>query len=133
VPYVGTYADVGARPLFAWHGERGAARAAFDALPLVTNGCEALIVEVGHKGDQRYEFSDLLVANLARHKVDARYHHVVVEDISVSDALLSAISDHSADLMAIGAFDAGWRFLFGHGSGTPQILAHMTAPVLFSH
>ena len=35
VPYVGTYADVGARPLFAWHGERGAARAAFDALPLL--------------------------------------------------------------------------------------------------
>ena len=133
VPYVGTYADVGARPLFAWHSERGAARAAFDALPLLVGGCKAVIVEVGHKGGQRYEFSDLLVANLARHKVDARYQHVVVEDISVSDALLSAISDHSADLMAIGAFDAGWRFLFGHGSGTPQILAHMTAPVLFSH
>jgi nucleotide-binding universal stress UspA family protein len=133
VPYVGTYADVGARPLFAWHGERGAARAAFDALPLVKSGCEALIVEVGHKGDHRYEFADLLVANLARHKVNARYQHVIVEDISVSDVLLSAISDHSADLMAIGAFDAGWRFLFGHGSGTPQILAHMTAPVLFSH
>jgi nucleotide-binding universal stress UspA family protein len=133
VPYVGTYADVGARPLFAWHSARGAARAAFDALPLLTSGCDALIVEVGHKGDQRYEFSDLLVASLARHKVNARYQHVVVDDISVSDALLSAISDHSADLMAIGAFDAGWRFLFGLGSGTPQILAHMTAPVLFSH
>jgi nucleotide-binding universal stress UspA family protein len=133
VPYVGTYADVGARPLFAWHSARGAARAAFDALPLLTSGCDAFIVEVGHKGDQRYEFSDLLVANLARHKVNARYQHVVVDDISVSDALLSAISDHSADLMAIGAFDAGWRFLFGLGSGTPQILAHMTAPVLFSH
>ncbi len=133
VPYVGTYADVGARPLFAWHGERGAARAAFDALPLLTSGCQALIVEVGHKGDHRYEFSDLLVTNLARHKVNARYQHAVVDDISVSDALLSAISDHSADLMVIGAFDAGWRFFFGHGSGTPQILAHLTAPVLFSH
>jgi nucleotide-binding universal stress UspA family protein len=133
VPYVGTYTDVGAHPLFAWHSERGAARAAFDALPLLTGGCKALIVEVGHKGDHRYEFSDLLVAKLASHKVDARYQHAVVDDISVSDALLSAISDHSADLMAIGAFDAGWRFLFGHGSGTPQILAHMTAPVLFSH
>ena len=117
VPYVGTYADVGATPLLAWHGERGAARAAFDALPLLTNGCQALIVEVGHKGDQRYEFSDLLVANLARHKVNARYQHAVVDDISVSDALLSAISDHSADLMAIGAFDAGWRFLFGQAPG----------------
>jgi len=133
VPYVGTFADVGDRPVFAWHCERGAARAAFDALPLIKRGCEALVVEVGHKGDRPYEFSDLLVANLARHNVTARYHHVVVEDISVSDTLLSALSDHSADLMAIGAFDAGWRFLFGHGSGTPQILAHMTAPVLFSH
>src|SRR5271169_3794092 len=133
VPYVGTYTDVGARPLFAWHSERGAARAAFDALPLIKSGCQALIAEVGHQGDRRYEFADLLVANLARHNVKARYQHVVVDDISVSDALLSAISDHSADLMAIGAFDAGWRFLFGHGSGTPQILAHMTAPVLFSH
>jgi len=133
VPYVGTYADVGARPLFAWHCERGAARSAFDAMPLLKSGCEALIVEVGHKGDRPYEFSDLLVANLARHKVNARYQHIVVEDLSVSDALLSALSDHSADLLVIGAFDAGWRFLFGHGSGTPHILAHMTAPVLFSH
>src|SRR5271154_1028779 len=83
VPYVGTYADVGARPLFAWHSERGAARAAFDALPLITSGCEALIIEVGHKGDPRYEFSDLLLANLARHKVNGRYQHVVVDDISV--------------------------------------------------
>jgi hypothetical protein len=26
VPYAGTFADVGARPLFAWHGERVARR-----------------------------------------------------------------------------------------------------------
>jgi len=133
VPYVGTYPDIGARPLIAWHSSRGAARATFDALPLFTDGCDALVVEVGRKGDERYEFADLLVANLARHKVNAHYQHAVVEEITVADTLLSAISDHSADLMAIGAFDSGDHAWFGHGASTRAIRAHMTAPVLFSH
>jgi nucleotide-binding universal stress UspA family protein len=133
VPYVGTYDDVGRRPLFAWHNARGAARAVSDALPLLTGGCDALVIEVVGKSYPRYEFSDLLIANLAEHKVKARYEHSVVDEISVTDALLSAISDHSADLMAIGAFDSGVHALFGHGAGTRAVLAHMTAPVLFSH
>ncbi len=107
VPYVGTYPDVGHRPLFAWHSSRGAARALFDALPLLTTGCDALVMEVGGKSYPRYDFADLLIANLAHHKVKARYEHSVVDEISVADALLSAISDHSADLMAIGAFELG--------------------------
>jgi nucleotide-binding universal stress UspA family protein len=133
VPYVGTYPDIGARPLIAWHSSRGAARATFDVLPLLAGGCEALIVEVGRKGDERYEFADLLVANLTRHNVSARYQQAIVEEITVADTLLSAISDHSADLLAIGAFDSGDHAWFGHGAGTRAILAHMTAPVLFSH
>jgi hypothetical protein len=32
----------------------------------------------------------------------------------------------------IGAFDSGDHAWFGHGAGTRPILAHMTAPVLFS-
>ena len=133
VPYVGTYADIGSRPLFAWHSSRGAARAASDALPLLQSGCEALILEVGRKNQPRDEFSDLLIANLGQHQVKARYQHSIVDEISVTDTILSAMSDHSADLLAIGAFDSSARLLFGHGSGTPDILTHMTAPVLFSH
>lgn len=133
VPYVGTYRDIGARPLFAWHSSRGAARAVNDALPLVSNPCEALIVEVGRKNEARDEFSELLVQNLAHHQVPARYQHFVVDEISVADTLLSAISDHAADLLVIGAFDSAPRSLFGRSSSTPNILAHMTAPVLFSH
>ena len=133
VPYVGTYADVGSRPLFAWHSSRGAARAVSDALPLLKSGCDALVVEVAHKGDERDEFSDLLIANLAAHKVTAHYQHFVVDEINVMDTLLSAVSDHAADLLAIGAFNSGVHALFGHGVGTRHILAHMTTPVLFSH
>ncbi len=133
VPYVGTYADVGTRPLFAWRSSRGAARAVSDALPLIPKGSDALVVEVARKSDQRDEFADRLVANLANHGVNARYQHFVVDEVAVMDTLLSAVSDHAADLLAIGAFDQGTQALFGHGAGTRYILAHMTAPVLFSH
>jgi nucleotide-binding universal stress UspA family protein len=133
VPYVGTYPDIGARPLFAWRSSRGAARAVFDAIPLLKSDCEALIVEVARKSDQRDEFADLLVAGLAAHGVGARYQHFVVDEVAVMDTLLSAVSDHAADLLVIGAFDSGASALFGHGAGTRHILAHMTAPVLFSH
>ncbi|MBV9286669.1 MAG: universal stress protein, partial [Hyphomicrobiales bacterium] len=133
VPYVGSYPDVGRRPLFAWHSSRGAARAVSDAMPLLAENCDALVVEVGRKSEQRDEFAELLVTNLATHKVGARYQHFVVDEINVMDTLLSAVSDHAADLLAIGAFDSGVQSLFGHGVGTRHILNHMTTPVLFSH
>ena len=133
VPYVGTYPDIGSRPLFAWRASKGSARAISDAMPLLKNGGEGLIVEVARRGEERDEFADLLVANLAAHKVATRYQHFVVDEISVMDTLLSAVSDHAADLLTIGAFDSGANILFGHGAGTRHILAHMTAPVLFSH
>jgi nucleotide-binding universal stress UspA family protein len=133
VPYVGNYPDVGQRPLFAWHNSRGAARAAFDVLPLLAAGCDALVVEVAGRNEPRDEFADHLIANLSNHKVKARYQHFVVDEISVMDTLLSAVSDHAADVLAIGAFDQGTQSLLGHGAGTRHILGHMTAPVLFSH
>ena len=92
-----------------------------------------LVVEVARKNEPRDEFADLLVANLKTHGVATRYQHFVVDEIAVMDTLLSAVSDHAADLMAIGAFDQGTRALFGHGTGTRHILAHMTTPILFSH
>lgn len=133
VPYVGAYPSVGARPLFAWHSSRGAARAVGDSLPLIAPQADGLVVEVSRKPDEQDEFANLLVANLAAHKVTARYQHFVVDEIDVMDTLLSAASDHAADLIVIGAFDAGTQALFGHGAGTRYILAHMTAPVLFAH
>jgi hypothetical protein len=91
------------------------------------------VVEVGRRSEQRDEFAELLVANLAAHKIGARYQHFVVDEVNVMDTLLSAVSDHAADLLAIGAFDSGAHSLFGHGAGTRHILAHMTTPALFSH
>ncbi len=133
VPYAGTYETVGTRPLFAWHRSRGAARALADSLPLVAPGAEALVVEAGRPGEPVDEFADLVVSHLAAHGIDARFQAVVVEEVKLMDMMLNQAADHSADLLAIGAFDStGFAFL-GRGSGTRYILRHMTLPVLFSH
>lgn len=133
VPYAGTYADVGHRPLFAWHRSRGASRALSDALPLVQPHAAALVVQAARHGDTGDEFSDLVIANLAAHGIAAHYQTVVVEEVKLMDTLLNQAADHSSDLLAIGAFDsAGFAFL-GRGSGTRYIMRHMTLPVLFSH
>ncbi len=133
VPYVGTYADLGHRPLFAWHRSRGAARAMVDSLPLVHPGADALVVQAGRQGEEPDEFADLVTTELAAHGITSRFQNVVVEEVKLMDTLLNQAADHSADLMAIGAFDStGFPFL-GRGSGTRYIMRHMTLPVLFAH
>ena len=133
VPFIGSYPDIGHRPLFAWRRSRGAARALADARLVLASGCEAQVTEIARAGETRDEFSDLVVANLAAHKIVAQFQHVVVEEVDVMDTLLNSAADHSADVLAIGAFDSGSVGLLGHGAGTQFILGHMTLPVLFSH
>ena len=79
------------------------------------------------------EFADLMLGGLAAHGITGRYQTVVVEEVKLMDTLLNQAADHSADLLAIGAFEnAGFPFV-GRGSGTRYVLRHMTLPVLFSH
>jgi len=133
VPHSGDYEDVGERPLFAWTNGRAAARALADALELVVPGAEAVVVHAGVPGFGTDETAAHIVGHLAAHDVAARFQSVVVEEVKLMDTLLNQAADHSADLLAIGAFEnAGFPFV-GRGSGTRYILRHMTLPVLFSH
>ena len=133
VPHSGTFENVGERPLFAWTTARAAARALGDALALVTPGADALVVHAGQPGPGTDELAGRVVAHLLAHGVGARFQSVVVEDVKLMDTLLNQAADHSADMMALGAFEnAGFPFV-GRGSGTRYVLRHMTLPVLFSH
>jgi nucleotide-binding universal stress UspA family protein len=134
VPFVGTYPDIGHRPLFAWRRSAAAARALADSrLIVVARPCDGLVMEVLKPSEEADEFASLVIAGLAAHGVTARFEHVVVDDVDVMDTLLNAAADHSSDLLVIGGFDAGGLALLGRGAGSRFILAHMTLPVLFSH
>ena len=133
VPFIGTYAEIGHRPLFAWRRSAAAARALADARLVVARPCDGLVMEVLKPSEEADEFASLVIAGLAAHGVTARFDHVVVDDVDVMDTLLNAAADYAADLLVIGGFEAGGLALLGRGAGTRFILAHMTLPVLFSH
>lgn len=130
VPYAGHYRDVGNRPLFAWAEARAATRALNDAIPLIMPNAEAQVVSLGGR-NKHDEFADFVVSHLAAHGITAQFQHFVLEDIKLMDTILNRCADHSADLLAIGAF--GRHTMFGRGAGTRFMMRHMTCPVLFSH
>ncbi len=138
IPYVGDFAQVGERPVFAWSDARSAARGFCDGMMLVAKGAEALVVGLSKPNDARAfanqkEALHLAVAHLAAHHVTAHAEQLSLGDIGLMDALLNRAADHGADLLAIGAFGGGGYPLFSRGAGSRYMLRHMTVPVLLSH
>ncbi|MCW2273022.1 universal stress protein [Rhodoblastus acidophilus] len=138
VPYAGGFDSVGARAVFAWSDSRCCARAFADAIPMVVEKTESLIVSLSKAGDEqamayRRQSLALAAAHLDAHGLQAKTEQIVLGEIGLMDALLNRAADHGADLLVMGAF-GGFRYpLFARGSGSRYLLKHMTLPVLFSH
>ena len=137
LPYAGHFADVGRRPLFAWSDSKEAARALADAIRITQTGAEAAVVSIGKPDDSNLAYRkvslELAVAHLQAHGISAKADQAVAVEIGLMDALLNQAADHSADLLAIGAFGGQGYPRFSRGSGSKFMLKHMTLPVLFSH
>ncbi len=138
LPYVGDFAGIGARPVFAWSDSRCAARALADAVHLAAPGAEGLVVSLSKAADEealayRRKSVELAAAHLVAHGVKAQAEQLALGEVGLMDALLNRASDHGADLLAMGAFGGGGYPLFSRGSGSRYLLKHMTLPVLFSH
>ena len=74
------------------------------------------------------------IANhLARHGVKMDVRHTIATDIDVGDAILNAVSDHAAHLLAMGAYGHSRLRECAFGGATRHILRHMTAPTLLTH
>ena len=74
-----------------------------------------------------------MASALARHGVKVATDPVPTEKLSVGDALLNRVSDHSADLLVVGAYGHSRMREFVFGGVTNTLLKHMTVPVLMSH
>lgn len=133
VPPAGTFVHIGARPLFAWHRSRAAARALSDALPLIDPAAEALVVEALRTGEDADEFAEQTRDRLAAHGVAADWRRAPIDGIELPDVLLNHAADHGADLLVAGAFDGAGTTRFGAEAVTRQLLRHLTLPVLFAH
>ncbi|MEH6718497.1 MAG: universal stress protein [Aurantimonas endophytica] len=134
LPYAGTFPRLGERVLVAWNGGREAARAAFDAVPLLreARNVRILMIDPPRGPSSGLAPADDLAVALARHGVPVEAARTTSGGLAVGDALLNDISDHGADLLVMGCYGHSRFREMLFGGVTRHILEHMTVPVLMS-
>ena len=134
VPYIGRYPEIGRNVVIAWKATREAARAAFDALPILAQAEKVQVLEVRERRDGASLAPDpTIAASLARHGIKATVRTSIAADMSVGDEILSRLADADADLLVMGAYGHSRMREFVFGGATRHIARHMTVPTLFSH
>jgi nucleotide-binding universal stress UspA family protein len=135
VPYVGRYPTIGRNVVIAWKSGREAARATFDALPMLLSADKVHILEVKQRADEESGLAPdtTIAASLARHGIKPAVRTSIAPDISVGDEILSRLADMGADLLVMGAYGHSRMRELVFGGATRHIARHMTVPTLFSH
>jgi nucleotide-binding universal stress UspA family protein len=136
VPYIGVQRPPGKVAMLCWNASREAARAAYDALPLLTAADKVVVLVVeprssnaGHGAEPGAD----VAAWLSRHGAKVTVQRDVAPDADVGAAILSRAADHDVDLIVMG--------LYGHsrlrelvlGGASRTLLGSMTVPVLMAH
>ena len=119
-----------------WQGGREAARAAFDAVPLLKAAKKVRIVCASAQKDAAPK-GNLpgagLAETLARHGITAETQTVPTEGYSAGQALLRCADDCGAGLIVIGAYGHSRLTEFIFGGATRFVLSRLNRPVLMSH
>jgi len=135
IPSYGEFSNFGKSILVAWNGTREAARAVFDARPLMAGADKVDISWLDP--DRTGKDMDLpgaeLAAVLARHDLNVVVEAVPTGGLPAGEALLSHAADIGADMLVMGAYGHSRLREFIFGGATRTILGSMTIPVLMSH
>lgn len=126
-------AQIGSRILVAWNGRREAARAVFDAVPMLKR---ATAVKVVHASESNTDAdrSDLdICTTLARHGVQVEKTQAIAADAGAGPALMAEANAFDADLVVMGCYGHSRLREFVFGGATRHFLNKMHTPVLMSH
>jgi len=128
--------DIAGKVVVGWDGSREAARAVFDALPLLKQASNVFVVTVG-KGDDIKEAvrngGVTLAESLARHDVKAEVAMIAKSDSSAGEALNAYVDEQNANLLVMGCYGHSRLRERLFGGATLNVLEHMKVPVLMSH
>lgn len=134
VPHVLTQPKPIKRVLIGWNGSREATRATFDALPFLKAAESVEIFSVAAPDGQTQTLAGTeLASTLARHGINVTITSQEKEHgVSAQAAIENRLSDHSIDLLVMGAYGHSrwWEMLFG--GVTRTLLDSMTAMTLLS-
>jgi nucleotide-binding universal stress UspA family protein len=136
VPNAGVHSRVGGRVLVAWNGRREAARAVFDALPILRGAKVVKVVRVNPQSE-RESAHDIPAADictaLARHGVKCQVTEQIAPHGGVGETLMACANEMSADLLVMGCYGHARVRELVFGGASRHVLSHMTVPVLMSH
>jgi nucleotide-binding universal stress UspA family protein len=136
VPNAGLHRRVGERVVVAWNAGREAARAAFDALPILRRAREVKVVWVNPQSE-RDRARDVpagdICAALARHSVKCEATEQTAPPAGAGETLLACARDWNADLLVMGCYGHSRLREFVLGGASRHVLSHMEIPVLMSH
>jgi nucleotide-binding universal stress UspA family protein len=133
VPNVGHHREFGRNVLIAWKPTREAARAAFDALPLLKDAERVQVLEVKQSADTPLMPNISIAAALGRHGIKPILRSTEKPDSRVGDEILSRLAEEGADLLVMGAYGHSRVREYVLGGATRHIAQHMTVPTLWSH
>ncbi len=125
LPAEWTGSRLGKRVLIAWDGGREAARATFDAMPLLRQAEKVRLVSVnGSQQDPVRQFTpgDEIAATLSRHKIPVEAHSFESARRSVAEELHAQMLEFGADLLVMGCY--------GHSRFRERILGGVSREML---
>jgi nucleotide-binding universal stress UspA family protein len=122
--------------MVGWNGGREAARAVFDAIPILKacSGVRIVAVDPQRNPEQRGKIAGAdLAESLARHGIKATAEPYLTDDLEAGLALMQHAKDSGAGLIVMGAYGHSRLREFILGGSTASVLARMSQPVLMSH
>ncbi|KAB2847516.1 MAG: universal stress protein [Hyphomicrobiaceae bacterium] len=136
IPNSWSPALIGDSIVIAWNGKREAARAVFDAIPLLKTARSVVILRLEQlrgRGD-RTDLPDVeIAATLARHGVKVEVDSASASEHDVGREIVARTKSAGADLAVMGAYGHSRFREFVFGGATQHVARHMHVPTLFSH
>jgi nucleotide-binding universal stress UspA family protein len=135
LPYAGGYPTIWRKVLVGWNNTREASRAVNDALPLLRQADEVIVLsifpEVGHRGEGDAPARDIAL-HLGRHSVKASAAaRTITKDLAAS--ILSYADEVGADLIVAGGYGHSRVRELVFGGVTRTLLNKASVPVFLSH
>jgi nucleotide-binding universal stress UspA family protein len=136
VPHIGAPYKVGKKMMLCWNASRESARAASDALPLLREAEEVIVLAIDPRASNRGHGAEPgadAAVWLSRHGVKVTVQRDVAPDGDVGDVILSRAADHDVDLIVMGLYGHSRMREMVLGGASRTLLASMTVPVFVAH
>lgn len=135
IPNASARNRIGSRVLVAWNGRREAARAVFDALPILKRAAATKVVWIDQEteSDIEPERSQDICEALVRHGVKCDKTEHVTSQAGVGQTLMAQAEAFDADMLVMGCYGHSRLREFVFGGATRYALEKMGIPVLMSH